>query len=139
MNLNREEILTGFIFGISFVHIIGWWCLPLAMISSFLWALSGSPGQDKFWRRLGVPFCACLIVFFLKHNWIIWLSLPMAFTVLSIGYGIPTIDKDGNLTDEGSWLGRFFWNKTGSSRTSNILTRAVIYLLLFLSFIPAFF
>jgi hypothetical protein len=109
--------------------IIGLWVVPLAIATSFLWALTGSASKYnyKLWRRLLVPALACLAVYLVTHNWHIWLSLPLAFGILSIGYGIP------DSTDEGSALGKF-WYKV-SEQYANILTRSSIYILLALSFL----
>lgn len=133
--LNCEELIIGFIFALAFTPVIGWWSLALAPITSFLWALTGSESKwnSKLWRRLLVPFLACLAVYLVKGNWQIWVSLPFAFGILSMGYGIPTIAPGRADHDEGSWLGKFWYRI--KPEWANWLTRGTIYSLLFTSFL----
>ena len=140
--LNKNELIIGFLFALPFVFIIGFLALAIAPLTSILWALSGMNGQPKIWRRLGVPFVVCLAVFLLKHHWQAWISLPLAFGALSLGYGIPSEQPP----DEGSAIGQFYYNVVFSNereserlKLSNICTRATIYLLLAVSFLPVLF
>lgn len=128
MKLNKEELIIGFIFGIAFSPIIHWWSLVIAPFTSIFWAISGSEWKYNFklWRRLGVPLIACTVVYLVTKNWHIWVSLPFAFAILSMGYGIP------DSTDEGSTLGKFWYRI--SPQYANILTRGTIYLLLTITF-----
>jgi hypothetical protein len=123
--LNSEEITIGCIFGLCFFPVIGLLAMPLAAITGVLWALSGA-GYPKILRRLGVPLAASLCVFLIRHHWQIFIAVPCAFGILSIGYGIP------DSTDEGSSLGRF-WTKLGVP----VMTRVTIYVALAAVFIGA--
>ena len=130
MGLNRSELLIGFAVGMAFWFKLGLIAIPLAILTSVLWALSGMKGHSKLWRRIGVPLVICLVTFAKFKDWTCWFSLPMAFVVLSLGYGIP------DAFDEGSMLGRFwYWI---SPDYAELFTRVTIYLLLALSFIPCF-
>jgi hypothetical protein len=125
--LNTEEIIIGFIFGLTFVGVIGWWAVLMAFVTSLFWALTGA-GYSKLFRRVGVPLVACLAVALVKQYYLVFISLPLAFAVLSIGYGIPSPN------DAGSPLGQFFYALNPDN--ANILTRGTIYLLLALAFFP---
>ena len=131
MKLNKEELTIGFIFGISFWPILGLFSVLLALATSYLWALSGAEGHDKIWRRVGVPFLACLAVFIVRHSWHIWVSLPLAYAVLSLGYGIP------DSGDKGSWLGQKWFNI--NPEYAWLFTRLTIYILLAISFLIGIF
>ena len=100
--LNLNELLIGSIVGGLSAILVGWWALLVSPITAFLWALSGMNGKDKIWRRLGVPLVVSLSVSIVRHSLIPIVSIPLAFGVLSIGYGIP------DETDSGSFLGQFF-------------------------------
>ena len=131
--LNLNELLIGSIVGGLSAILVGWWALLVSPITAFLWALSGMNGKDKIWRRLGVPLVVSLSVSIVRHSLIPIVSIPLAFGVLSIGYGIP------DETDSGSFLGQFFTDVLKlDKKQANIAVRSTIYILLALSFIPAF-
>lgn len=132
MKLNHEELLIGFIVGICSWLVIGFWAIPVALVTSFFWAYTGA-GASKLYRRLGVPVVISSVCAYFAHTWIPLISVPLAFGVLSIGYGIPTTQP----VDEGSWLGRicFGW-ANGSEKLADLYCRGIIYILLALAFIP---
>ena len=113
MILNKEELLTASILtALISPFPYAWAAIP---ICAFLWAWTGA-GASKLWRRLVVPliWAACLM------DLRAFLIVPVAFGFLSLGYGIP------DDTDEGSFLGRFFYGLF-PIRLANILTRGVVY------------
>lgn len=133
MRLNEEEVCWGFLFGLSFI----WWIRPFVIIASplcgLLWAVSGAEGQSKLWRRLVCPFIVLLCMFITNPRSIfMFSSLPLAYIVMTIGYGIPENTIGG---DTGSWLGRF-WVKR-DWKHSELWTRLTIIGLLIIAFLPA--
>lgn len=133
MNLNKEELLIGLILPTIFVYWMGFWVVPVALVSSYFWALSGAPGQEKLWRRLGVPVLVALGIYLHTHTNIIFFGILPAFGALSIGYGIPSTQPP----DAGSALGRF-WFKI-SQKYASWLTRLTIYGLFAGSFLVLLF
>lgn len=130
MKLNKEELLIGFILGITFWFKIGWLAVPLACLTSFLWAYSGA-GANKLFRRLGVPLACAGSVAVVHHALLPLISIPLAFGVLSLGYGIP------DSTDKGSWLGQLcLVYAGGDEKKANLYCRGVLYTLLALAFLP---
>ena len=133
MRLNVEEIVWGCTFGLFFYPWIGLKCLILAPMCGVLWALSGA-GYPKILRRGLVPGLACIAVLGSTGNLMILLSWPLAFCVLSMGYGIPDAIPP---YDKGSAIGRFWCMFIGRG-LANIFTRGTIILLLLLSYFPLF-
>ena len=132
--LNKEELVIGGLFG----AFLGIWIGPYACFTiptcAFLWAWTGA-GHGAIWRKIGCPIIACFSTMIATHgNLYVWLGFPFMCLVLSLGYGIP--DK----TDSGSPLGRFWYWRVFSEneKRAHVATRATIYLLLLLTFIPAF-
>lgn len=126
--MNKEELLTGGIVGLVAGLLIGSFAYLIIPICAVLWALGG--GEDKAWRRIGVPVSIVAMSLFLHENLWSILSIPAGFGVLSIGYGIPTSDP----LDAGSVLGRFFYKLT--PKYASLLTRGTLHLLLFVALIP---
>ena len=124
MKLNREELIYGFCYVSLFLYWIGYWAIPFALLSSFLWALSGSEYKinHKLFRRLGCPLCIAIPLVITTGKWIVLLGVAPAFGALTLGYGIPSL----NPPDEGSLLGRFYNKITGDEFMTNILTRGTI-------------
>lgn len=116
------EILTAIALS---VIVVPWPLLLIAALPcSFLWALSGS-GSSKLFRRVGVPVIWSSCLYITEQNVLVFILIPIAALMLSLGYGIPSTQPP----DSGSALGRFFWNLTGQNvLLSNIMTRGVIYI-----------
>lgn len=132
MNLNKEELIIGFIVGISSWLVIGFWAIPVSLVTSFFWAYTGA-GASKLYRRLGVPALISGVCSVVTHSWIPLISILPAFGVLSIGYGIPSTQPP----DGGSWLGRLCWTYAGfDEKRAELYCRTIIYVLLALTFIP---
>ena len=144
--LNPEEIAVGFCVGLASAVKIGYWSLPLAVLTAYLWAAGGAKGEEggnKAYRRFGVPTAWVLAVMTITQNhWTLAAWLP-AHGVTRIGYGIPTTQP----VDAGSFLGRFFYSVisdgmeiTARQHLATILTRATTYLLLAFSLfcVPTF-
>ena len=121
--------------------------MPLSIATGLLWSIGGA--YKKVFRRVGCALLPCLVVFAIFQKWQVFISFPLAWAVLSIGYGTVTYDpnKPGVITDAGSFLGRFFENIyfwmehtgapiSGREKFVNFWTRSLIYLLLFFSFTP---
>ena len=123
MKLNAEELTIGGVFGLCFWPLIHWLAFPVALCTSLCWAMTGA-GMSKLYRRLCVPSIAAVAVLLVTHNVKILLAIPMAFGVLSMGYGIP------DQTDKGSWLGREWLHITQDPFWANFWTRLTIYVLL---------
>ena len=132
MKLNLEEMMWGACFGLFFYPWVGLSSILLALICSVLWALSGA-GYPKILRRGLVPLLASTLVLLKTGNQLVMLSVPLAFCVLSMGYGIPSQMP----YDEGSALGRF-WYRIVGERWANLTTRLTIILFLLLSYFPLF-
>ena len=130
MNLNKEELIIGAVFGLSFVLVFGWLVVPVSAATSFLWALGGRYGGGI--RRWGVPAVVVAVSFYLTHAGNVLVSYPLGVAVLSIGYGIPSTQPP----DSGSALGSF-WYKI-KPELADLLTRGTIYLLLALAFLPVY-
>lgn len=105
-------------------------------------------GQEKKWlRRFVYPAILTLYAISIVHNW--WVLSIFTISIwLSIGYGIPEayksepnelfnpnkIDFKIGFSDEGSFLGRFFYKLFKGNRLyTNIFTRGIIGLLISLS------
>lgn len=153
--LNPEETRIGAFLGLLFVFKVGWWAILLSLACAYLWSAGGAKKEDggnKAYRRIGCSLLPTITVFTIcqqgfvdgtgvLHLWPL-ISFPLAWAVLSIGYGI----KSTQPPDPGSWLGNFWLRKmesTGASpsdceKFANVYTRSLIYSLLFASFLPIF-
>ena len=138
MKLNTNEALVGDLYGLFFAIKVGWWAVPLSIACGILWSMGGT--VNKAYRRVGCSLLPVLVVFIHSQdgtgtlNLWPWLSFPLAYAVLCIGYGMPSSQP----YDEGSALGRF-WDRVfvlSSDYWANFFTRATIYFLLALAFIP---
>lgn len=121
--LNIEELCVGAFIQFPFYFIIGWWVIPLMIISAILWAVGGS--GPKLFRRLGVPIATSLAIVLWNFQYWTVLALFVApgWGVISIGYGMP--DK----TDKGSFLGRFYLGQLKNYAFANMATRVTTYML----------
>lgn len=89
--LNIEEIAVGSWLQFPFYFLIGWWVIPLMVLSGVLWAVGGSRDSVKAIRRLGVPLASVVAVIASNpHLWPCLAFIPIGFVILSIGYGIPS-------------------------------------------------
>lgn len=137
--LNILELVIGAVFGFVPIIWIRWGVILTVPACAFLWAWSGA-GHGNFWRRMVMPGIVVASIFMARQHWQVLISWPIMWGVLSIGYGIPSTMPQ----DPGSWLGRFWWNRTEGDTEkehqdkAELLTRITIYALLALSFIPAF-
>lgn len=131
VELNKEELALGFVAGFAFVCFLKWWVLLTAPACAFFWALSGAEGYSKFWRRMLVPMILSFSIFNSSLAGV--LSYVASAAVLHIGYGIP------DATDNGSWLGRYFYNHKEISGVveATSLTRLTLAFLLWMAFLPA--
>ena len=111
------------------------------LAGGLLGAFGGADNSSKLWRRLGIPLLISVLSFIIIKRWEV-LSIMSLYAVLTIGYGIPSppILPDIDPGDEGSPLGRFFYNlfhmnwKYQEVR-ANIFTRGTIALLSCLTFL----
>lgn len=106
--------------------------LITAFICGVMGTYAGADKTDKAWRRFGLTIIYTL--YGLIKLWNCWLlSLITIFYPLSKGYGIP------DLTDDGSTIGRFFYNifqlypEHKRHYYANIYTRFTISLMCILS------
>ncbi len=142
MYLNKEEILTGLAHSACWAFFQGWYAIPAALISGFLWAFGGAAETSKNWRRIGCPIIICLPILF-KYPWVA-LSGFLLHIILRLGYGIPTYLPDGTCLDNGSDLGRLWWKICGGKevpdksieRIATIGVRTTLALLAALAFMP---
>lgn len=132
--LNKNELLVGGLFGLSFSWVFGWWVIPIAGATALLWAIGGKYGHG--WRVWCVPLVVIIANFLIhSHTWWQLFAYPAGCGVLSIGYGIPSYQPP----DAGSALGRFWWRITKQNTfLTNFLTRATIYALLGIAFLPVY-
>jgi hypothetical protein len=127
MKLNKEELVIGFILGLGFFWAIGWWCVPLALVTSLLWALGGyGLWGTKAWRRFGIPLVLMAII----RPFGIPTIVASVFTavLLSIGYG----SRSTQPFDPGSPLGNFWLDRVNDEDLSKWLSRATIILAVWL-------
>jgi len=101
--------------------------LILAFIIGFLGAYAGSENTSLLWRRCGIPviFTMCALIATMNIYTFFLMSLWGWF---SIGYGIP------DATDEGSTIGRFWYNIFNNKFLTDIFTRGTVALGICFSF-----
>ena len=129
---NKEELLTGFCFGFSYLLYLGVGYAVLGgIITALLWRAGGE--YKKAYRRFGVPLVLLPIILATREYQFL-ITMVMWVGVLSLGYGIP--DK----TDAGSWLGRFMWSKIQNKTEddASVSVRLVLAVLFWVSFFPMF-
>ena len=131
MKLNKEEIYTGIAHSIVWIYFQGWWAIPCALLSGFLWAFGGAEGTSKNWRRFGCP----IVIIFPILPVTLWILLSglALHLVLRIGYGIPCPG------DEGSVLGRFWYALVKNDRMATVGVRTTTAVLAALCFLPLAF
>ena len=111
---NPQEIFIGACLQFPLVFIIGWWVIPVMIISSLLWRLGGVAGGNKLFRRIGVPLVACGSSFLLGIGWKIFLAIPFMIW-FAPSYG------------ENSWLFKLIKKVTNHQRKADYLTRTILY------------
>lgn len=143
ITLNKEEIAIGASIGITYILMLGAWCLVSVPLCALFWAMGGSRDAPRFlflssrhWRRIGVPVVLSTVAYIATGNWLVLASILLLFGVCTLGYGIPTITA-GVVVDKGSWLGRFFYYgiAEGNEAVATAYTRATYALLIGLSMI----
>lgn len=127
---NPEEVLTGAVVGISFMGLIGWWALPLALITAILWRMGGSDEWDKNWRRLGVPTVVVAILSWATQSWIPLLSWLPFWGSLTLGYGIP--DEGEHRNTIGGLVACYITRK---QPLCDFITRSIIGFIMALCFV----
>lgn len=139
LGLNVFELAIGAVFGAVPAIWIHWWALATVPACAFLWAWTGA-GHGAVWRKVLMPTLVCGAIFAVRNHWQVFIGLPFMVGALSLGYGIPSTQPP----DAGSPLGRFWWARTKGTTEkehqdkAELFTRATIYAILALSFIPAF-
>ena len=98
-------------------------------LCGMMYAIAGSDHTPKQVRRFGIPVLLTLFVWLsLKNIWA--LTCFFSFISFSIGHGIPCA------TDEGSTLGRFYYNLFNQNHLiADYLTRGTKALIFCLSFL----
>ncbi len=106
--------------------------LIIGLICGFLGAWGGASGTTLGWRRIVMP--VVLSVFGILVNWSLWFILVMLYVLpLTQGYGMPCFIV--GYEDEGSTLGKFWYNLLKKEKLANIVTRGTIGLMEALVFI----
>lgn len=119
--MNKSELICGGILGLGFFWAIGLWCIPLAIVTSILWAMGGAGiWGTKAWRRIGVPIVVAISLVSIGV-WIRLVSGVLTAIILSIGYG----QRSTQPPDDGSLLGNFWLDRLGEKR-GMIASRATI-------------
>ena len=127
--LNIEELFVGACIQYPFYFLIGWWVLPLMVVSAILWALGGAEKSNKLFRRLGVPVASSISVLLVLQWWFIPIFILPGWGSITLGYGMP------DATDEGSFLGRLYLKFLKNYKLAQFATRITIYILYWASFI----
>lgn len=104
----------------------------LSSLGSFWGAMGGVAHASRLFRVLGIPLLITVSALEYTHN--LWyIGLMLLSGAFSIGYGIPsfTFFPDIDSGDEGSPLGRFFYNLfNGNEVLVNIFVRGIIGLVI---------
>jgi hypothetical protein len=109
--------------------------LAIAGLCGLLGSWAGADGTSKNWRRLGIPIVLtpiATIALVIQFGWLglLGLSTFLLWPPLTMGYGIPSPG------DEGSPLGRFFYNLFNKNEfLANVFTRGTINLLCCLTYL----
>jgi hypothetical protein len=105
VQINKEEFASGaFISGVivGLAHCPVYIIVGAGVLCGFMWAIGGS--GYKWLRRFGVPtVLGTLLVAY--GNACGWITGILLIPILSIGYGVPSVQPP----DEGSVLGRWAW------------------------------
>lgn len=117
--LNDEECGTGVFIQIPFFYILHVSVIPLCLVSALLWALGGSSGGNKLFRRLGVPYATAVALMLHGISYTAALSGAAlgATAIWAIGYG-----KD-------SVLFKYLYHLKQNQEISDFCTRLTICVL----------
>jgi len=117
------------------VKVNGFLGLIIVALGAVLGALGGAENSSKSFRRVLIPLILTVFAF-LNTQSILVLTILSMCGALSIGYGIPSFSNYHEYNDEGSALGRFWFNLFKKNETlANIFTRGTIGLLVGLSLV----
>ena len=109
------------------INKIGLFTIPL--IGGWAGAFAGADKTSKAWRRILIPGLLTSYAYSNTESLLVITVMSMAAPI-SMGYGIP------DETDEGSFLGRFYYNLFHQNhRLADICTRSTIGVLIALSMI----
>lgn len=103
--------------------------LGVGVVCGLLGSYAGANKTSLFWRRYIIPIILIIMAYITLQN--IW-AILLAFLIypLSKGYGIP------DETDDGSSLGKFFYNLFNKSEfLANLFTRSSIAAMQWLVFV----
>ena len=127
-----EDYIIGALYGLGSIFLVGAWGIPVASLTSLLWALAGKYGHAiRMWL---IPLVVYGTVFALGAHIGAVISYFLTAATFSIGWGIPDVNDQ-----KGSWLGNMFYDMFNKNPfLANLFTRGTIYLLLALSSISSF-
>lgn len=130
----EQDVVEGFVYGIFSVFAIGPFAIPAAAVTALLWALGGAGflGLNS-WRRIGCPAVMASIFYFTGHPLALGSGI-LQWGALSIGYGIPSVQPP----DEGSELGRFWFERFGHDKKTDVATQISWFAILALAMAPMF-
>jgi len=109
--------------------------LIVVAFGAVLGALGGAENSSKSFRRVLIPLILTGFAYLNTQSILVVSIMTMCFP-LSLGYGIPSFNNYPEYNDEGSGLGKFWYNLLKKNETlANIFTRGTIGLLIGLSLI----
>lgn len=107
----------------------------IMVLGAVLGALGGAEKSNKSFRRVLIPLILTGFAY-LNTESILVLTIMSMCGALSLGYGIPSFSNYHEYNDEGSALGRFWFNLFKQNEIlANIFTRGTIGVLIGLSLI----
>lgn len=89
---------------------VGWWVLPVMVVTAFLWRMGGWSRGHKLYRRVGVPLVVCGVSIFFGAGWAMLLAGPF-MVWLAPSYG------------EKSWL----YTQVGPRVGRDLITRVICF------------
>lgn len=101
---NSQEFLIGSVVHAGLVFLLGFWIIPVELLSAVLWSIGGVFYKPV--RRFFVPIVPYLFLSYLNGFQLLYvLAVVGGIAVLHIGDGFP--DHRPTTKDPGSALGRF--------------------------------
>jgi len=76
MKLNKQELIIGFIYGLVTYFAVGIYCISIAYVTAYFWALTGA-GESKLFRRLFNPLILAWCFIFAHHSIVPAISIPL--------------------------------------------------------------